>query len=438
MAPNAEIMTAVEQLDYRVTAGDVAAQVGMDVRLAEQALLALASDTQGHLQVADTGDVVYLFPRSFRAMLRNKYLRLRLQALWDKIWRVLFYLIRISFGLLLLLSIVLIFVTILIITIAASVNSGDDNDSSDRDSGGGSVIMPSFYWPDLYWIFYPDYGDRRYARQQVAQTTGEAPRLNFLESIFSFLFGDGNPNADLEARRWQAIATVIRNHRGAVIAEQIAPYLDDLGTGFAQEYEEYMLPVLTRFNGRPEVSPAGQLVYHFPDLQTTAIDQQNVPVAAYLKEFSWRFSQASAGQILLAIGLGSLNFIGALVLYGLLVDGTAAAELGGLVAFVQSIFWVLLGYGTAFLAIPFLRYFWVQWRNRGVNRRNDQRQLRAAQFNELNETVQQKLAYAQDFAREMVITQDNLAYTTEKELIEQEAEQAHKIDAEWQQRLRGE
>lgn len=435
MAPNAEIMTAVEQLDYRVTAGDVAARIGIDVRLAEHALLALASDTQGHLQVADTGDVVYLFPRSFRTILRNKYLRLRLQGWWNKLWRVLFYLIRISFGILLLLSILLIFAAILIITIAASSNNSD-NDSRDNDSGGGTVIMPSFYWPDLYWIFYPDYGERR--RALATQTSDDRPRLNFLEAIFSFLFGDGDPNADLEERRWRAIATVIRNQRGAVIAEQIAPYLDDLGTGFAQEYEEYMLPVLTRFNGRPEVSPDGQLVYHFPDLQTTAIEQQTAPVTAYLKEFPWRFSQASAGQVLLAIGLGALNLIGAVVLYGLLADGTAAAELGGLVAFVQSIFWVLLGYGVAFLSVPLIRYFWVQWRNRGVNQRNDQRQLRAIQLNELNATVQQKLAYAQAFARETVITQDNLAYTTEKDLIAQEAEHPDKIDAEWQQRLRGE
>jgi len=46
--------------------------------------------------------------------------------------------------------------------------------------------------------------------------------------------------------------------------------------------------------------------------------------------------------------LGVLNFVGALVLGSLLADGIAA-ELGGLVAFVQGIYWLLLGYGTAFL-----------------------------------------------------------------------------------------
>ena len=70
MTPNSNIMRAVEHLDYRVTVGDVAAQAGLDVNLAQQSLLALASEAGGHLQVAESGDVVYLFPKFFRAVMR--------------------------------------------------------------------------------------------------------------------------------------------------------------------------------------------------------------------------------------------------------------------------------------------------------------------------------------------------------------------------------
>src|SRR5919202_5803457 len=98
MAPNPTIMQAVEQLGYRVTVGDVATQAGLNVALANQGLLALATEAGGHLQVSDTGDIVYLFPKNFRGILRNKYLQLRLQEWWKKVWGVLFYLIRISFG----------------------------------------------------------------------------------------------------------------------------------------------------------------------------------------------------------------------------------------------------------------------------------------------------------------------------------------------------
>lgn len=434
MAPDPTIMKAVEQLGYRVTVGDVAAQAGLNINLAQQGLLALASNAGGHLQVAQSGEIAYLFPKNFRAVLRNKFLRLQLQEWWEKIWRVLFYLIRISFGIVLLVSIVLIFVAIAIIII--SINSSNNNNSSgggrSHSSGGGGIFFfPHFWGPDIFWFFNPSY-ERRARRQRASSQKSE---MNFLEGVFSFMFGDGNPNADLEERRWQEIGTVIRNSRGAVAAEQIAPYLDDIGEAEKRESEDYMLPVLTRFDGRPEVSPDGEIVYHFPELQTTAKAQEPQPVQAYLRERLWRFSHASSGQIMAAIGLGTLNFVGALMLGSLLKGGIVAAKLGGLVAFVQSIYWFLLAYGIGFLAIPLIRYFWIQLKNSQVEARNQKRQQQAVALNEADTALQKKIAYAQQFAAQNVITQEDLVYTSETDLLDQEIEGLDKVDDEWRRRL---
>lgn len=435
---NPTIMQAVEQLGYRVTVGDVATQAGLEINLAEQGLLALASEVGGHLQVAESGEIAYQFPRQFRAVLRNKYWRLRFQDWWEKVWRVLFYLIRISFGILLVLSILAILVAISVIVISISASGGSSGgDNRDRSSGGGFFFFPSYWISDLFWIFNPNYGRRGYSRSRRRQSTGsqDPNSMSFLESIYSFLFGDGNPNANLEQRRWQDIATVIRNNQGAVVAEQLAPYLDNLGSGYANEYEEYMLPVLTRFNGRPEVSPEGGLVYHFPELQTTATKRQTQAIPEYLREFRWQFSAASSGQIMLAIGLGAVNCVGALVLGSLLTDGAIAAELGGFIAFVESIYGILLGYGIAFLVIPLIRYFWNNWRNRRIESRNQQRETRAKLLQQPSPDLQQKMLYAQKFAAEKAIGTENLAYTTETDLLEQEIEHSDRIDAEWQRRL---
>lgn len=425
MAPNPAIMEAVEQLGYRVTVGDVATQAGFNVNLAQQGLLALATDVGGHLQVAETGEIVYLFPKNLRAVLRNKFLRLRLQEWWKKVWRVLFYLIRISFGVLLLASIALIIVTIFVILTAINQSSDDDNGSPSY-GGGNSFFMP-YFWigPNWFGVFSPDY-DRRYQERRE-----EESQLNFFEAIFSFLFGDGNPNADLEERRQKEIAAVIRTNRGAVVGEQIAPYLDDIGSGYAQEYEDYMLPVLTRFNGQPMVSPEGNLVYVFPELQSYASRrQQLLAIPPYLQELPQRFSAASSGQLALSIGLGVLNLGGALFLGSLLADIAA----GGLVGFVQAIYWLLLGYGAAFLGVPLVRYFWLKRRNNKIGDRNAQRQERSLQLTD--STVKQKIAYARQFAAQNVITNEDLAYTTETDLLDQEAENSDQIDAEWQRRLR--
>lgn len=433
MTPNPSIMKSVEQLGYRVTVGDVAAQAGIDVNIAQQQLLALASDAGGHLQVAESGEIAFQFPQDFRTVLRNKFWRLKLQEWWEKVWRVLFYIIRISFGILLLASIVLIFVSIAIILIAINSSREGDDSGGSSDSGGGFIFVPRFWFgPNWYWFLYwdDDYYDHR--RQHYANLKDN--QYNFLEAVFSFLFGDGNPNANLEERRWKTIATLIRNNQGAVIAEQVAPYLDEISRQ-EEEYEDYMLPVLTRFNGYPKVSPQGELVYHFPDLQMTANQYRPQAIVSSLKEQLWKFSQASSGQLMLAAGLGVANIVGAIILGSLLQDQTLVQSLGGWVALVDVIFPLLLVYGIGFLTVPLIRFIWIKWRNARIEVRNQNRQERVAILNQAQDSIKQKLSFARQFAAETVIDQKDLAYTTESDLVEQELEQVDKIDAEWQKRL---
>jgi F0F1-type ATP synthase membrane subunit b/b' len=420
--PDNAIMQAVERLDYRATVGDVATQAGLNVDLAQQGLLGLAAQVGGHLQVAESGEVVYLFPQNFRTILRDKFFQIQLREWLQRIWRVVFYLIRISFGIVLIGLILAAIVAIFIVVLAMN-SSRDDNDRGYDGDFGGGMSMGYWWGPDIFWFFDPNYDNRR--------RPVEAKEMNFLEAVFSFLFGDGNPNANLEDRRWQTIGAVIRNQRGAVIAEQIAAYLDDVGTGFAQEYEDYMLPVLARFDGRPEVSPEGQIVYHFPSLQATVNQQQPQTVPSYLREQPWRFSRATSGQVGWAIGLGCLLLVLGLTLTGM-TGGIAAGLMGGV---IKAIAVLATTYSFAYLAIPLIRYFWLQGRNQKIAQRNAERQQRTQVLQANNSDLQQKLAYAQQFAAETVIQQSDLVYTTETDLVDQELERKDAIDAEWQRRI---
>jgi hypothetical protein len=430
MTPDPKIVKSIEKLDYRVTVGDVAAQAGLELNFTQQGLLALASEAGGHLQVAESGDVVYLFPKNFPSILRNKYWQLRWQQTWQKIWRVLFYLIRISFGIILIASILLMLVAILVIVIAinSANDEGEDNDRNYDGGYGGGFFLPRFWIGDIFWWFDPGYNHRRQNRRKLTSNY----QMNFLESVFSFLFGDGDPNADLEADRWQEIASVIRNSRGAVVGEQIAPYIDDM-----DQDEDYMIPVLSRFNGYPKVSPQGEIIYHFPELQVMASRQPGSSVATkdFLQAKLWRFSQANGGQITLAAGLGALNIILAFVLETFLQDGSIATQLGGIVAFADSISWFLLGYGVLYLAIPLVRYFWIQGRNPKLVKGNQAREQRAIALHQPDQSLGQKLAYASQFAQQTVIGDRDLAYTTENDLLDQNIKNADKIDQDWQKQI---
>ena len=407
------LIDAVETLGYEVTVADVAARSGWSLAETRQGLLALASDTGGNLQVSELGDIVYQFPKDLRGVLQRKFWRLRWQKIGAQVWRVVFYLIRISFATILVLSLILIVVAIAIIVV--SLQSANDS-----DSGGGRRSWGFFWFPwdifDIFWLFSPN----NYYRNRRIRSGKSKRKMNFFESVFSFLFGDGNPNRNLEERRWQAIAASIRTHQGAVVAEHLAPYLDDLGQGYHREYDNYLLPVLAKFNGLPEVTPEGGLVYQFPDLQVTANQTIETNYPTYLKEQKWKFSSASSSQVMLAIGLGAANLIGALVLGSLLADGQIAAQLGGLVALVASIYPILLGYGIGFLAIPLVRYLWLNSANEKIEKRNRDREKQASALQQPNPTLQRKLDYAKQLETDLTVASDNPIYTTETDLLEQE------------------
>lgn len=427
MSLNPKVMTAVEQLNYRVTVGDVAVQSGLNLQVAQQALFSLASASGAHLQVTETGEVAYLFAHNFRTILQAKFLKLRLAAVWQQIWRVLFYLIRISFGILLIASICIIAIAILLIIFATFFKDSDSSGgSSSGDNDGFNGFPIGWLFSDWYYFFSPS----PYSMPNSASSSySKKESLNFLEAVFSFLFGDGNPNQNLEERRWQMIGQTLRHYQGAAIAEQVVPFLDSFNQG--QTVDDAMLPVLIRFNGQPEVSPEGEIVYHFPELQTSVKSEQITP-APFLRELPWKFSRASSGQVMGAVGLGSLNLIGALALGKLLSTSSA---LGGFLGFVQVIYPILLIYGLGFLAIPLGRHFWNQWQNKRIALRNQRREQLAQQLEHPTERLTGKLRFARQFARSTKVDDLNLVYTTEKDMLEQEAENQATTEAEWQRRL---
>ncbi|MEB3335172.1 MAG: hypothetical protein VKP70_09320 [Cyanobacteriota bacterium] len=273
--------------------------------------------------------------------------------------------------------------------------------------------------------------------------------MNFFESVFSFLFGDGHPNPDLEERRWREIARLIRRHQGVVIAEQLMPYLDSRPVhGVMDELsdEEAVLPALVRFNGQPHVSPKGDLVYAFPDLQVTArlakgsgpepppdeVPEAADPLAAndppFLREHPWRFSRASPSQQVTAGALGVVL----LVLASLLAQAVPghAALLIGWTSLLSGLATVGMVYGAAFLLVPLLRRLWLLKRNKGVSERNALRRGHAFHLAQGSFAVQRKLAHALTQANQRRVDANALAYTSETDLIRQEARNPTTLNGE--------
>ncbi|MQL96467.1 hypothetical protein Taro_029130, partial [Colocasia esculenta] len=328
--------------------------------------------------VSDEGDVLYVFPRDYRAKLTAKSFKMKIEPLFEKSKAAVEYLIRVSFGTALIASIVLVYTTII-----AIISSRSDEDNRGRrggrayDSGFTLFFRPS----DLFWYWDPYY----YKRQQMRTNEG----MNFIESVFSFVFGDGDPNQGLEEERWKLVGEYIALNGGVVTGEELAPYLDVFPTDENLNDESYILPVLLRFDGHPEVDDEGNILYRFPSLQRTASPQRVGRkeyvgkrwtewvggVRKFFEEKKWVFSKTGTSERAMVIGLGGLNLFGVIVLGTMLK--TTAIRPGGLISFVADIFPLLQIYAASFFAIPLARWFLVRKRNAGIEQRNRTRKQRA-------------------------------------------------------------
>jgi hypothetical protein len=401
---SAPFLKSIEQLQYQTTPGELATQSGLPLATVERDLQQLAIAVGGHLQVSTSGEIIYKYPADIQGILRKKFLWLQVKSWLETAWKILFYIIRISFGLLLLASFAIIALSLLLITLATMFS----NDGDGVDLGGiGDVGDVGFGDWGSIWIF--DWGSGSNYAEPVSPE--EVKELSFLGAVFSVLFGDGNPNAKLEELRWRSIGQTIRKNRGVITAEQVAPYLDNV----SPHSEDHILPVLLRFNGQPEVSPIGDIVYRFPDVQAISQKQKFKRLSSYLEEKTWQFSAATHSQRWQIGLLAAFNCSGALAL-GWILKGMSTV--GGLLGFAASIYWILLIYAVGFVAIPIGRLIWLQWANNKISTRNNQRRRQVALLN--SEDVDRKLLFANEFRSEQLISAEDIAYRTDEDLLEQE------------------
>ncbi|KAF8060028.1 hypothetical protein HT031_004966 [Scenedesmus sp. PABB004] len=430
---------AVAGLGYRVTVGQVAARAGVKVSDADRALKALAYDSLAHLEVSSEGEVVYAFERDFVSRIRARSWSQRLRPLARRAAAVGSYLARAAFGTALIVSAVVVWLAVLALT--------SSRDSDRRDSGYGGYGGRGYVFidpTDLFLILDPRYGP--HTRRRVDEGRG----LTFVEAVFSVVFGDGDPNANFQERRWRALGAHIQRLGGVLSAEEMAPFLDPpplpraAPPGPAKyEDESFVLPALIRFNGEPFVDDAGRLLYRFPDLQVVAAAPSVRLTAAEAKvplEREFEFSAASPGQQAGALLLGVVNVVGVITLSTLLADPLAKLALyrQGL-GFVLGLLPYLQTYAAAFFAMPLLRLAVDGRRNAAIDERNDARLQAVSLLQSGDAALAAKSAAARELGTTRVLGRADIVYTTETPTDAQaNADEEDDFDARLGARGRGE
>ncbi|MBY0549674.1 MAG: hypothetical protein K2W95_20520 [Candidatus Obscuribacterales bacterium] len=473
-AEKESVLKVLRSTGTPVRPADVSKQTGLPVLQVTYWLNKIASETGGHLIVDTAGGVAYKFQSGFE----SAYLLKGTGTLMQRAGRILlnatmlgirffclamFFLIRVSFGIALVLSVVVIIALVVLVVIRLLAGDGDSDDGGGIDfSGIFSANWMRYWafdwlWDWFYWSRYiswdpyhqSDY-EQRSGKTTVADSQPAAKKSNFLDNCFEFLFGYGDPNADLEEKRWTMIARAIQANRGVVIAEQLAPYAAEITPN-----EDWMLPILVRFNGSPDVSESGTIIYSFPEFQKgsaavlersadglsvaqsdareqalqniysrflsrqsdqVAAARSSVNLPAFLQEQEWKFCDLSSGSITAIAGFAGFALIGSVALM------IAAAGLPFLVGFIPVLAAIFV-YGLLFAIVPSIRWIVEKRINEGIQKRNQARLIQSRRLQDdanREETLSARLTEAaveRAAGAERPVT---VAYSTEQDLLDQE------------------
>jgi hypothetical protein len=404
-----KVIGAIRSLGLRVTASDVAATTGLPLWDVIRELNKVSADAQAVLQVSKEGLIAYQFRGDPEAVYAAKGIQKAFDELVTKLKHALFFIVRCSFGVLLLGSIItllIIFVVAIAFAMFAADGADGHMDTFDADFDAGDMEWNFFDVANLT-MFFTWWKDDVSGEWDYYGQTVRLKETGFISNCFSFLFGDGNPNRNYYGEEaWRYIADLIRLNNGVITAAQVGPYAEAYAT------DDGMFPVLVRFDGVPQVTPTGNIVYAFPTMQTTAAGHvfKGLPKFGELKQ--WKFCEVPARKLDFVFYFAGANLAGWWAVAGNLHHFDFAAKYKPLVG-------LLLAYAVFFIAFPMVRTLINAVRNAVIEVRNHQRERLAAEL--AKPQMQAKIREAQIFATSMQwVDPSQIAYTTAESLMDQE------------------
>jgi len=381
------------------TVADLVAQTALPKIQVEEQLPALADEYDARLRVTDSGEVLYSFPRGMRSKYRGAGPALR--KFLSAAGKVLTAALTFAFKAWIALTLVgyfVFFLALLVVFLVGGVaaQSGSNRGSSRRDSGGNIIggILNLFIRIWFYSEIFKATDSRRYRADRAER--GDRRPLH--KAVFSFVFGDGDPNAQWPQIERKAVLAYLRSYGGVISLEEFM-----ILSG--RDYEDAATAInayCVEFEGSPEASPEGVVYYKFDSIMRSVDAVHGSADSAPAKRSEAFSSNPKKANFWFAV-MNGVNFVfggfflGAAAIWGeaalrALEAGSRALRgdfLQSFYAFVLAVFsvafpnpvsavsvllgWIPLAFAALFYAVPALRYRVVQRRNRAIEKENQRR-----------------------------------------------------------------
>jgi hypothetical protein len=226
----------------------------------------------------------------------------------------------------------------------------------------------------------------------------------FLADCVSFIAGPRRNIRNYDM--WHTIAEFIREHGGVVIREQLAQF-----TGADDQQGGDVFPILVHFDGRPEVTNTGNIIYTFPSLLLTVDNTvREGGCASPEEEPRYEFSDipdTRVGMMRLYVSINLIVYIGLLYFSNSL----------GSPLWIRVLDYYCLTFSILFCVYPLCRVLVIKLLNIPIDQRNYRRRAAVANATDLRQKLDEAYAYQKQL---IDISNEKIIYGTDKDLLEQQ------------------
>ncbi|MCL1993385.1 MAG: hypothetical protein FWG66_10625 [Spirochaetes bacterium] len=262
-----KIISSLKKRRQGATVADISAATALPLSDVREIMPQAADEFKGRLEVTESGEILYSFPNGFTSRYRGPLAALK--RFWQKSKKyvvaasVFLFKVWIMFMLVgyFVLFIAIALAAVLLSIAAKSRSEGGYGGGDYGGRGGGFGINPfGLLWQ--WWFFSSltqSASQQHYGRGPAPAAKVKSPMY---KAIFSFVFGDGDPNKDWQETEDKAIISYIQENKGVI---SLGEYMAFCGKNSVQA-EEALLAFCARFAGSPEATAEGTIVYRFDEL----------------------------------------------------------------------------------------------------------------------------------------------------------------------------
>jgi hypothetical protein len=357
----ADILASLRRLKGHGTVGDVVSDSGLAADNVRVALKGLLESHRGHLDVSDSGELLYRFD--------EKLITRGTEPVLARMKRQTTSVLTAGFKATIVIMLVvyfLIFVALVIAALLANKNSDSRGGGlgGRRGGGGGHRHFPMGNFWLWYYIWTPRWRiGRPYYGHRWESQLHKDDRSPFYKKVFAFVFGPDKPQPT-QNQLDRGTLRLIRARSGVITTAELVEH-----TGLpVDEAEDEMGRLLGAYDGEAVVSPDGELVYAFPSVMVSTHEASTKePHPAWLRlEPQQELTGNTAKNNAIVVGMNAFTLAAAVTSPWFIFPRLG---IGGPAAYVGLVL-VPVVFSALFFAVPGLRMWGVKRENKRRIARN--------------------------------------------------------------------